>query len=274
MGVAPLIHQQPSPASRDHAVASSRGAPARQESRSGAPPLEAPEPGFGHDFGRVRVHEGEGGPSQRVTPGLLQRSMTLVGCDPAGSVEVTSKVSTLVGNSVTAISKAAAILSESPLAPWATSALREFFGAAGPGRAAEIADNLRKIATQLSNDTFTCLQPGTPEFDDQCNPKGEPPAIAVAHYGNDKYPPGISLCGSRALPSDLRFSETIVHEGAHRAFFATDKGYYDFNCGPTSETRRLGTEDLRWNADSYGCLVQRLASPMPAGFIGPLPPGP
>jgi hypothetical protein len=272
LGVAPLIHQQPSPASRDHAGARSRAGPAHQESPSGARPLTAPLPGFGHDFSRVRVHDGGDMSLSPVTPGLLQRSIKFDGCEPpgapAGTLNVTSQVAAVVNNSVTAINTTVAMLSESPLSPGATSALREFFGASGPGRAAMIAANLKQIATQLGNETFTCLQPGTPEFDEECG--GPEPAIAVAHKDTEAHP-GISLCGSRPIPVDLGASETIVHEGAHRAFNATDAAYFGFNCEPTPKTRQLGSEDLRWNADSYGCIVERLA--MAPRFVGPLPPG-
>jgi hypothetical protein len=276
LAVAPLIHQQPSPASLDHAGVRFRPAPADRASPIGARPVEgtAPEPGFGHDFGQVRVHAGGDAPLRQVTPGLLQRSIKVAGCEPpgapAGSLDVTSQVAAVVANSVTAINKAVALLSESPLSPGATSALREFFGTSGPGRAGMVAANLQQIATQLGNETFTCLQPGTPQFNEECNPKGKDPAMAVAHKEGEAHP-GIFLCGSRPIPLDLGASETIVHEGAHRAFNASDAGYYGSNCEPTPKTRNLGTEDLRWNADSYGCVVERLA--IPPRFVGPLPPG-
>jgi hypothetical protein len=49
--------------------------------------------------------------------------------------------------------------------------------------------------------------------------------------------------------------------------YARDYGYFGYGCAPSTKTSRLGTEDLRYNADSYGCLVERLALEvvLPAG---------
>jgi len=235
------------------------------------------EPAFGHDFGRMRVHT----PEVPVAPGIVQRAAAFEGCEPpgapAGSLNVTSEVVAVVANTVNAIDKTVAILSQSPLPPAATAALREFFGASGPGRAAGIAANLGSVARQLKNDTFTCAYPGSPAYQQECNKPGEIPAIAVAHQETPEQAGGILLCMNRALPADYGgASGTVVHEGAHRApFHAADYGYFGFGCTPTRATRAISDEQLRYNADSYGCLVERLAlGVVPFTFTGPLPPEP
>jgi len=266
-----LVHDKPSRAPRPSPEA--RRPAAMQPPDGVAAPAE---PAFGHDFGRVRVHT----PEVRVAPGTVQRA-TFEGCEPpgapAGSLNVTSEVVAVVANTINAIDKTVAMLSQSPPPPAATAALREFFGASGPSRAAGIAANLSSIATQLKNDTFTCAYPGSPAYQQECNAPGEEPAIAVAHQDTPERAGGILLCMNRALPADYGgASGTVVHEGAHRApFHAADYGYFGFGCAPTRETRAISYENLRYNADSYGCLVERLAlGVMAVPFTGPLPPEP
>jgi hypothetical protein len=64
--------------------------------------------------------------------------------------------------------------------------------------------------------------------------------------------------GSDAVSYDCYPSRRLGRASAHRFVDASDEAYYTLDCRQTAQTQGLSDNDLRENADSYGCWSQTL----------------
>jgi hypothetical protein len=197
-------------------------------------------------------------PGVRMAPRSLQR-LSIEECTPEDSPADMGKVHGDVLLALGGVDSTISQISARPLTPLTSGALMSYFKASGPEETAAIASSLRLIATGLPGARIACAYPGSPLHDLNCAPESDNPHVAVAEPTRPFGQGRILLCQPvYGAPGPAQRAQTIVHEGAHRYLGADDRGYFGFRCGPSSETDPLEYEDLRANADSYGCLVEKV----------------
>jgi hypothetical protein len=234
--------------------------------------------GIAHAAGpeaRACEHEAAPRPARDGTAGLpaigsaprsVQR-LRIDDCSPEESPAARFQADVIVA--LGAIDSTIGQISADALDPLTLGALTSYFGARGLDQVASIASSLRAIAAGLQVATFACAYPGSPTYDSSCIDSAG--VVFAATEPTRPFGEGrILLCEPQFGDSEAkRRMSYIVHEGAHRFLDAEDRGYFGERCAPSVTQLGLGGGELT-NADSYGCLVEKVGlGEWP--YTGPMP---